>query len=130
MVQLGAGFADALKEASKGVDLAAMFERAFTQIGEDLYRRLRDDVIAEVRAEVQRAEAHEATDALCAALANMPAPVVHVAAPVVNPKIEVLPADVTVNTPKVDAPKVTVEPRKKIKILRDSDGKITGAETV
>ena len=132
---LGDGFAAALRQATDGGsgELAGMFGKLFDQMAEDLYRRLRDDIIAEVRAEVQRAEASEVVDKLSTALAKIGTPVVHVEAPAppnvtVNPpKVEVLAGDVEVNVPKSEA-LVTYAPHKHIEIRRNGDGQITGAD--
>lgn len=138
-MKLGEGFAAAVQNAGNGAsnELASIFERALSQIGKDLQAQLDEDLrlmraemIAEVRAEIARVESSETVDKLCEALTKIGTPQVHVAAPNVTvspPNVEVLPADVTVNTPKPDAPKVTVEARKHIELLRDADGKITGA---
>lgn len=123
---LGDGFSKALEQAANGglnpSGLFGVFGKLFDQLGEDLYRRLRDDVIAEVRAEVQRAEATE--NRLAEALAKVAPPVVHVTptAP------QVLAGDIEVNVPKAPAPKVTVQPPKHIEIRRNGEGQITGAD--
>ena len=125
MTQLGDGFSKALEQAAGGSNpsgMFGMFGKLFEQMGEDLYRRLRDDVIAEVRAEVQRAEATE--NRLAEALSNMAQPVVHVNATAP----QVLAGDVEVNVPKAPAPKVTVQPPKHIEIRRNGEGQITGAD--
>lgn len=121
---LGDGFEAALRaQVGEGSgELASMFGKLFDKLGEDLYRRLREDVIAEVRAEVQRTEASE--NRLADALCNMPTPVVNVA----PATAQVLAGDVEVTVPKAPAPKVTIEPRKHITILRNGEGQITGAE--
>jgi hypothetical protein len=126
---LGDGFAEALK-ARGGNDFAAMFGTVF----DDLYERLRDDVIAEVRAEVQRAGFEQMVAALRnlqPPVVNVPAPQVHVAAPnvTVEPSIDVMPADVVVNVPPVATNTIIDQPRA-MRIVRDKDGKIIGAEPI
>jgi hypothetical protein len=123
---LGEGFASAIKEVGLG-DLGESLNRAFRALAEDLYQRLREDLIAEVRSEVRRVGVNEATTALAGAIRQIAPPIVQVEAPTVH--TEVLPADVNVNVPKADAPKVTVEKKNlDISIVRGEDGKITGAK--
>ena len=130
MVQLGEGFAKALGEQGNS-PLGSLLDKAMSQMLDELYKSLREDIIAECRAEIQRSAQIGAH--LEAAIKTLGTPIVNVAAPQVTvqaPTVTNLPADVTVNIPKPDAPKVTVEPRKKQRILRDANGMITGSETV
>lgn len=124
MVQLGTGFAAAVEKASSQGDLAGMFDAAFQAMADELYRKLRADLLDEIRVEVQRAGA--SFPDIVAAIERIAIPTVTVEA-AQAPNVTVMPADVTVNVPK---PSVVVERPKKQRIITDAEGHPTGIESV
>lgn len=135
MAKLGAGFAAAVQQASAGAqgELARMFDTAFAAMGEELYRKLRDDLIVEVRGEVQRVAGSQFAEKIAAAIEKIGTPIVHVAPAQVTvqaAKVEVLPADVTVNVPAPPPAQIVIERPKRQKIITDAEGHPTGIESV
>lgn len=125
MVQLGEGIAETFTK-SQASALGGLFESAMAQMAEECYRRVREDMTAEVRAEVQRIGNPALIKAVADAIRSIGAPTVNVAAP--NVQVDLPETEVTVNVPPAPAPITVVERPKKLRLVRDPEGKITGVD--